>query len=224
MEANETLAKDVIFSSDRRVMNKLVAELIGTFFLVFAVGHAVLSGNALAPIAIGLGLMAMVYSCGHISGAHFNPAITVSLWLRGKCETKEVVPYIAAQIVGAVVAALIVVWMRGKGAPDPKAFEMMPLVVAELLGTFALAWVILNVATAKGTQNNSFYGAAIGMTVTAGAFAVGDISGAVFNPAVAVGAVAMGLIHVKYLWMYLVVCPIAGAIAAKVFMGIKAGD
>lgn len=222
--ANETLANPKIFSSNLHVMNKLVAELIGTFFLMFAIGHAVLSGSALAPIAIGVSLMVMVYSCGHISGAHFNPAITVALWLRGKCASKDIIPYMACQIVGSVLAALAVVLFRGKGTPDPAAFETAPLVGAELLGTFALAWVILNVATAKGTENNSFYGAAIGMTVTAGIFAVGDISGAVFNPAVAVGAVAMGLIHVKFLWLYLVICPIAGVIATKVFLAIKAGD
>lgn len=205
-------------------MKKLVAELIGTFFLVSAIGHAVLSGNPLAPIAIGLMLMTMVYSCGHICRAHFNPAVTIALWLRGGFDTRDIVPYMTAQIVGSVLAALGVVWLRGKGVPDVNAFEVMPLIAAEMIGTFALVWVILNVAFAKGTENNGFYGAAIGMVVTAGIFAFGDLSGAVFNPAVAVGAVAMGLIHVKYLWLYLVVCPIAGVITAKVFTSIKAGD
>jgi len=197
-------------------MKKYIVELLGTMFLVFAVGNAVISNNPLAAIAIGLMLMVMIFAGGHISGGHFNPAVTVAVWLRGKCDKKDVIPYILCQIVGAVIAAVVVKFLRGAGSGGAE-FVLGKVIVAELLGTFALAWVVLNVATAKGTSGNSFYGAAIGMTVTAGAFAVGDISGAVFNPAVAIGAVGMGLIKVKFLWVYLVVGPVAGAIAAKLF-------
>jgi len=204
-------------------MKKYIVELIGTFFLVYAVGHAVIAGNALAPIAIGLMLMVMIFAGGHISGGHFNPAVTVGVWLRGKCDTKDVVPYILCQIVGAVLAGFLVTFLRGKGTGGAE-YALVNVIVAELVGTFALVWVVLNAATAKANSGNSFYGAAIGMTVTAGAFAVGDLSGAAFNPAVAIGAVAMGIIKVKFLWVYLVVCPLAGALAAKVFTGIKADD
>lgn len=205
-------------------MKKLVAELIGTFFLVTAIGHAVLTRNPHAPLAIGLMLTAMIYACGHISKAHFNPAVTLAFWIRGRFETRNLIPFMAAQVVGAVLASLSVVAIRGKGQPDSSAFEIVPLLGAELIGTFALVWVILSVATAKGTENNGFYGVAIGATVMAGIYAFGDVSAAVFNPAVAVGAVAMGLIHVKYLWLYLVIGPVAGAICAKAFLAAKAGD
>lgn len=201
-------------------MKKYIVELIGTMFLVFAVGNAVISNNPLAPIAIGLMLMVMIFAGGHISGAHFNPAVTIGVWLRGKCDKKDVIPYILCQIVGAVIASLVVKALRGSGAGGAE-FDLTKVIIAELFGTFALVWVVLNVATAKGTSGNSFYGAAIGMTVTAGAFAVGDISGAVFNPAVAVGAVAMKLIQVKFLWVYLVVGPVAAFIAAKLFKGVS---
>ncbi len=201
-------------------MKKYIVELIGTMFLVFAVGNAVISNNPLAPIAIGLMLMVMIFAGGHISGAHFNPAVTIGVWLRGKCDKKDVIPYILCQIVGAVIASLVVKTLRGSGAGGAD-FDLTKVIIAELFGTFALVWVVLNVATAKGTSGNSFYGAAIGMTVTAGAFAVGDISGAVFNPAVAVGAVAMKLIQVKFLWVYLVVGPVAAFIAAKLFKGVS---
>ncbi len=201
-------------------MKKYIVELIGTMFLVFAVGNAVISNNPLAPIAIGLMLMVMIFAGGHISGAHFNPAVTIGVWLRGKCDKKDVIPYILCQIVGAVIASLVVKTLRGSGAGGAE-FDLTKVIIAELFGTFALVWVVLNVATAKGTSGNSFYGAAIGMTVTAGAFAVGDISGAVFNPAVAVGAVAMKLIQVKFLWVYLVVGPVAAFIAAKLFKGVS---
>ena len=201
-------------------MKKYIVELIGTMFLVFAVGNAVISNNPLAPIAIGLMLMVMIFAGGHISGAHFNPAVTIGVWLRGKCDKKDVIPYILCQIVGAVIASLVVKTLRGSGGGGAE-FDLTKVIVAELFGTFALVWVVLNAATAKGTSGNSFYGAAIGMTVTAGAFAVGDISGAVFNPAVAVGAVAMKLIQVKFLWVYLVVGPVAAFIAAKLFKGVS---
>ena len=204
-------------------MKKYIVELIGTFFLVFTVGNTVIGKSDVAPLAIGLSLAVMIFAGGHISGGHFNPAVTLGVWLRGKCDAKDVVPYIAAQIIGAVLAAFAVKFLQGTGgtAGDVK---LGPAFVAELIGTFALVWVILNVATTKANANNSFYGLAIGMTVTAMAFALGPISGAAFNPAVAIGAVAMGLIKSGNLWIYLVACPLGGLIAAQVFKTIKADE
>lgn len=204
-------------------MKKYIVELIGTFFLVFTVGNTVIGKSDVAPLAIGLSLAVMIFAGGHISGGHFNPAVTLGVWLRGKCDAKDVVPYIAAQIIGAVLAAFAVKFLQGTGgtAGDVK---LGPAFVAELIGTFALVWVILNVATTKANANNSFYGLAIGMTVTAMAFALGPISGAAFNPAVAIGAVAMGLIKSGNLWIYLVACPLGGLLAAQVFKTIKADE
>ncbi len=204
-------------------MKKYIAELIGTFFLVYTIGHTVIGGHPLAPIGIGLVLAALIYACGHLSGGHFNPAVTVAVWLRGKCDTKDVVPYILCQLVGAVLAAVAVSWLRGKAAA-PADFDLSKLVVAEILGTFALAWVVLNVATTKANANNSFYGAAIGVTVTAGACAVGSLSGAAFNPAVATAAVAMNMIKGSQLWAYWVFCIAGGGAAAFVFNKLKADE
>lgn len=204
-------------------MKKYIAELIGTFFLVYAIGHNVIGGNPLAPIGIGLALAVMVYACGHISGSHFNPAVTIAVWLRGKCDTKDVLPYILFQLVGAVLGAVAVCWMRGKAAA-PGDFELGKLIVAEILGTFALAWVILNVATTKANANNSFYGAAIGLTVTAGACSVGSLSGAAFNPAVATAAVAMNMLKGSQLWAYWVFCIAGGGAAAFVYNKMKADE
>lgn len=204
-------------------MKKYIAELIGTFFLVYAIGHNVIGGNPLAPIGIGLALAVMIYACGHISGAHFNPAVTVAVWLRGKCDTKDVVPYVLCQVVGGVLAALAVSWLRGKAAA-PADFVLSKLIVAEIIGTFALAWVVLNVATTKANTNNSFYGAAIGLTVTAGACAVGGLSGAVFNPAVATAAVAMNMLKGSQLWAYWVFCIAGGGAAAFVFNKLKVDE
>ncbi len=204
-------------------MKKYITELIGTFFLVYAIGHNVIGGNPLAPIGIGLALAVMVYAGGHISGAHFNPAITVAVWLRGKCDTKDVAPYILSQVAGAMLAAVAVSWLRGKAAA-PADFELSKLLVAEIIGTFGLAWVVLNVATTKANANNSFYGAAIGLTVTMGAFAVGGISGAVFNPAVATAAVAMNILKCSQLWAYWVFCILGAGAATLVFNKLKVDE
>lgn len=213
-------------------MKKYLAEFIGTFFLVFTIGMTVVAPGAgnMAPLAIGCGLMVMVYACGHVSGAHFNPAVTLAVWLRGKCPASDIVPYIGAQVAAATVAAFAVKALKTglvtkaaamTGAMTP---EILPALLAEFIFTFALAWVVLNVATAKGTSGNSFYGAAIGLTVTAGAYAVGGVSGAVFNPAVAVGVCLMGLVSWSSFWIYLVACFTAAAVAATAYKLVNGAD
>ncbi len=196
-------------------MNKYFVEFIGTFFLVFTVGMAVIAPGLsnFAPIAIGSVLMVMIYAGGHISGGHFNPAVTIAVWLRGKCPTSDVPGYIASQIVAGVVAAVAALYLKGN--PELKADDLKigPSLLAEFVGTFALCWVVLNVATSKGTSGNSNYGLAIGFTVTAMAYAVGSISGGAFNPAVAVGAAVMHLINGSNLWIHLV-ADFAGSVAA----------
>ena len=201
-------------------MNKLVAEFIGTFFLVQAVGYAAVTDSPHAALVIGLTLMVMVYAGGHISGAHYNPAITLAIWLRGKLPQSDVLPYLAAQIAGAVVSAFLVTHFRGAGSETPLT-QPLRAAGAEFLGTFALAWVVLNVATAKGTAGNSFYGAAIGMVVASGIFLFGGISGAVFNPAVAVAGGILNLLPLQTVALYTVVCTVAGLAAAKLFLRIE---
>jgi aquaporin Z len=207
-------------------MNKYLTEFIGTFFLVLTIGCTVIGGGTgvIPPLAIGAALMVMIFAGGHVSGGHFNPAVTLAVWLRGRCDTKDVLPYMASQVVGAVLAAMAVKVLYA-GVPIT---VVKPIVVrvllAEGLFTFALAYVVLNVATAKGTAGNSFYGLAIGMTVMAGAFAVGGISGGAFNPAVAVGVSAMGLSAWGNLWLYLVANFAGGALAALAFKIINPED
>src|SRR3954469_13422026 len=144
--------------------------------------------------------------------------------MRGRCDTKDVVPYWISQIVGASLAAAAVKFLRGSATPTVMNPAIGPALLAELLFTFALAWVVLNVATAKGTAANSFYGLAIGFTVLAGAFAVGDISGGVFNPAVAVGISILGLSAWSNIWIYLVANFAAAAIAAVTFKFVNPTD
>src|ERR1700682_3998440 len=204
-------------------MQKYLAEFIGAFFLVLTIGCTVIGHGAgpLAPLAIGSALMVMVFAGGHISGGHFNPAVTLGVWLRGKCETKDVVPYMIFQIIGAVLAAFVVEFLKAGATVTPLHPATLPALVAEFLFTFALVYVVLNVATAKGTSGNSFYGLAIGFTVLVGAFSVGNISGGAFNPAVAVGISVLGLSSWANIWIYLVADFAGAAVAAGAFTALN---
>jgi aquaporin Z len=207
-------------------MNKYLAEFVGTFFLVLTIGCTVINGGSgvIPPLAIGSALMVMIFAGGHISGGHYNPAVTLGVWLRGKCEAKDLAPYMIFQIMGAVLAALAVKLLKGGSAVAPAHPATIPALLAEFLFTFALVYVVLNVATAKGTSGNSFYGLAIGFTVLAGAFSVGSISGGVFNPAVAVGISVMGLSSWANIWIYLVADFAGAAVAAGAFQALNPAD
>jgi aquaporin Z len=208
-------------------MKKYLAEFIGTFFLVATIGLTVLkpgdAGN-LAPLAIGAVLMVMIFAGGHISGAHYNPAVTLAVFLRGKCPASDVVPYILVQVVGAAAAATVVLFVKDHPAVEALQPDIARALLAEFLYTFALCYVILNVATAKGTSGNSFYGLAIGFTVLAGAYSVGSISGGAFNPAVAVGITIMGLSKLANIWIYLVANFAGGTAAALAFRFMNPDD
>lgn len=201
-------------------MNKYITELIGTLFLVMG---AALGG----AIGASLVLMIMVYAGGHVSGAHYNPAVTLSVWMRGKIEMKDAVMYWIFQLAGAVIAALVVAYLFGyEGGGNCVIAEdgATKGIVAELLGTFALAYVVLNVATAKETNGNSFYGLAIGGTVLAMATVLGKFSGGAFNPAVAVGLCIQGSFCWDQIWMYFVGALGGGALAAIIFSFINPDD
>ncbi len=198
-------------------MNKYLTEFIGTFFLVLTIGCSVIGEPEIAPIAIGAALMVMVFAGGHISGAHYNPAVTLAVCIRGKCEWSEFLPYVISQMAGALLATMAVSELVGAPKQPAAMLVMNKALLAEFLFTFALAYVVLNVATAKGNAGNSFFGLAIGMTVMTGAFAVGSISGGAFNPAVAVAASLMGLIQSSDVWIHLVADFSGGAAAAFTF-------
>ena len=207
-------------------MKKYLTEFIGTFFLVLTVGMTVISPGAgnLAPLAIGSALMIMVYAGGHVSGGHYNPAVTLAVWLRGRCGTADVVPYWCAQIAGSVVAAILVLALKGNPNVSSMELAAFPALIAEFVGTFALAYVVLNAATAKATAGNSFYGLAIGFTVMVMAFGLGGISGGAFNPAVATGITIMHLAKASNIWIYILGNLAGGAVAAGVFRFVNPED
>jgi aquaporin Z len=201
-------------------MRKYLTEFIGTFFLVLVIGMVVIGGKGdFAPLAIGSVLMVMVFAGGHISGAHYNPAVTLAILVRGRISGRESGFYILSQLLGAILASGAVAFLLQDRMPA-QAAEMTDLpkaLIAELLGTFALAYVVLNVATAKETANNGYYGLAIGFTVMTMAYAFGSISGGAFNPAVALGISIMKMAAWKNFWVYLLGCFGGGLIAALVF-------
>lgn len=203
-------------------MKKYVMELIGTFFLVFTIGMSVLAGGngVIPPLAIGSILMVMIYAGGHISGGHFNPAVTLGVWIRGELEGKDVLPYMLYQTAGAVIAAVVVRYLMPVAQPQPRNLALGPEMIAEFLFTFALVFVVLNSATSKDNSGNSFYGLAIGFTVLAGAFAVGAVASAAFNPAVAVGISMMGMSAWSKIWVYLLANLLGGATAGWAFKGL----
>jgi aquaporin Z len=200
-------------------MAKLIVELIGTFVLVLTVGMTVIDpgAGALAPLAIGLALMVVVYAGGHVSGAHYNPAVSLAVLLRGGITFSSMLGYWVAQVAGGVLAIGAVIVLKQGGGAAAGDLDPLRALLAEAIFTFVLCFVVLNTATAAETAGNSFYGLAIGLTVTAGVYAVGSISGGVFNPAVAMGVVGLGIVPRGSLWIYLVAALAGAAAAAAVF-------
>jgi aquaporin Z len=208
-------------------MRRYIVEFIGTFFLVFTVCCAVLAGAPLAPVAIGLVLAAMIFAGGHISGGHFNPAVTLAVYLRGRLAVRDVPWYMGAQLLAGLVAAAIarfVVDIQPLAAFSVTGRDLAAAFVAELLFTFALAYVVVNVATSKSHPTNSFYGLAIGLVVLAGVVAVGGVSGGAFNPAVGLGISVAGIASWSMIWVYLVATLAGGAAAGFAFRYLNPDD
>ena len=200
--------------------SKLAAEFIGTFFLALTICTAAVHGSAgeYAPFAIAATLMVMIYAVGHISGAHFNPAVTVAVWIRGACDKNDVVPYIGIQLFAGALAAFVSQdLLFSETSVASIQMNTTNAVSAEFLYTFALVYVILNVATAEATEGNSYYGAAIAFVVLAGALTVGEISGGSFNPAVTGALYVSGVLELSDLWIHLVPQLLASLVAVQVF-------
>jgi aquaporin Z len=208
-------------------LRSYAVEFVGTFFLVLTVGTAVLSEAPLAPLAIGAILMVMVYAGGHVSGAHYNPAVTLAVLLRGRISIGTATGYVCAQSLAALTAGPLALWTASPQTTQRLSLtghQLVAALVVEALFAFALAYVVLNVATSSSHPDNSFYGLAIGFTVLAGAVTVGGISGAVFNPAVALGGAFAGLFDWSTLWVYLLANLAGGAAAGMGFRVIHPQD
>jgi aquaporin Z len=208
---------------------KLIAEFVGTFIFLLTIALIVPQNSQFAPLVIGSVLMCMVYMGGHVSGAHYNPAVSLAVMLRGKVSSSDMLTYWGTQIVAGILGFLVGGWITGTTtgiAPDAGVDTAKALVV-EIIYTFALCSVVLNVATAKGTSGNSFYGLAIGFTIVIAAFAGGGISGGAFNPAVGIGATVAHAVMDNGgwsdLWLY-IAGPFIGAILAAIVFKIMVED
>lgn len=208
-------------------MRRYATELIGTYFLLLTIGLVVTTMNALAPVAIGGILMVMIYAGGHISGAHFNPAVTLAVLIRGRIRGADAGGYILAQLLGGLAGAVTSQLILDNAKPtalSPAGREIWMALAVEALFTFALAYVVLNVATSRSHPDNSFYGLAIGGTVLVGVVTVGGISGAAFNPAVAFAGAAIGLFAWSSIWIHLLAQAIGATLAAMAFLALSEQD
>lgn len=208
---------------------KLIAEFVGTFIFLLTIALIVPQNSQFAPLVIGSVLMCMVYMGGHVSGAHYNPAVSLAVMLRGKMSSSDMLTYWGTQIVAGILGFLVGGWITGttNGIAPGQDVDLAKSLIVEILFTFALCSVVLNVATAKGTSGNSFYGLAIGFTIVIAAFAGGGISGGAFNPAVGIGATvahaAMGSGGWSDLWLY-IAGPLIGAILAAIVFKMMVED
>lgn len=204
----------------KELLKKCLVEFIGAFFLIFTIGCSSFpnGGNAFPPMAIGFILMVMVYAGGHISGGHYNPAVSLAAAVRGALPWKDLIPYIIAQAIGGVLAALLASYVV---AIPPYAAEtsytITPMIICEFLFTFALCYTVLHTATSNDTKGNSYYGLAIGSVVLVGILATNGTCYTAFNPAVALGLFTMGITQTKLILITILTNFIAGAAAAGTY-------
>jgi aquaporin Z len=207
-------------------MRAILTEIIGTFFLVLTVVFCVTGPGAgpFAPLAVGGVLAAMMYAGAPVSGGHFNPAVSVAAFLRGSLPGRMLLPYWVGQMFGALLAAGAVFAIKGGVSSQPMVPADMPALYAEFFFTFALCHVFLHTTTVRATEGNAYYGAAIGLVFAAGIFAVGGISGGLFNPAIALGLCGLNLLSFESLWIYLAAGSAAAVMAAGIFRLIHGRD
>jgi aquaporin Z len=215
-------------------LENYLAEFIGTFFLVFTVGLNVLQNTALAPVSIGAILLVMVFAGGSVSGAHYNPAVTVGVLLAQKSRRNlhiiDAVVYIVVQCLAALVAAYTYYFVLGATftLKPGHGFTAVEAAFAEGLFTFALVFVVLNTAVSEQDGNNHYFGLAIGFTLMSAAFAIGSVSGCSINPALAVGVMFSHYVHtgtgLEFALLYLLVPLFAGAAASAVFRVVRRAE
>ncbi len=204
----------------KELLKKCFVEFIGTFFLVLTIGCSLFpnSGQSFPPMAIGFILMVMVYAGGHISGGHYNPAVSFAAAIRGALKWGDFIPYIISQFLAGALAALLVAYLVAVPPyANETSYSIIPMVICEFLFTFALCYVVLNTATSDDTKGNSYYGLAIGSTVLVGLIATSGTCYGTFNPAVALGIFTMGITQTKLIAITVLTNFIAGACAAGVY-------
>jgi len=227
LKYHDSRLNQVLFS-----ISPFLIEFVGTTTLVVLIGTSTIASTGSpnhAPLAIGFGLMAMIFMGGHISGGHYNPAVTLGILStgRGKLHWAKALGYVVVQVAGSVVGAFFVYLVTTPNVtfgPMIESDHSLPAaIVLEAFVTCGLVSVVLNVATTKATSDNSFYGLSIGCVVIAGAYSVGKISGGAFNPAVGTGPHIVAWLvtnnFYKYMWIYWL-GPLLGAVLAAGFFRV----
>lgn len=197
---------------------KYVVEFLGTFFLVMTICMTVAGGlGHMSSLSAGLMLMIMIYAGFHISGAHYNPAVSLAAYLRGKLDAGDLLPYIVAQFLGGTLAAMLAGFLlNAEGVTEviTRDLTTVPTLIAELFGTILFVFVFLNLTTVKKTAGNDYFGLAIGMTYAACHFTFGPVSIGAFNPAVALGVTMANLASWSSVWIFIVANVAGGVLAA----------
>lgn len=201
---------------------KPLIEFVGTMLLVVVIALSVEHAGEMAPLAIGLGLTGLIYMGRWLSGAQYNPVVTLAVLIGGKMSVADFLPYVLSQLAGALCGSALAYAITGKVLAPVPAAGLGPALLVEVLMTFMMVLVILNVATARRTEGNQFYGVAIGLTVTAAIYAGGKVSGSVMNPAVAIGPIVMDALAGEARsfptgWLYIVGPVVGSLLAAGVF-------
>jgi aquaporin Z len=205
-------------------MKQSVVEFIGTFLLTCTFGLTMVPPNVgpFAPLAIGAALAALVYAGREISGAHYNPAVTLAVWIRGKCSMKHAAMMMVAQVCGALAAGFLVVFMRSGTTTPLLTLDPAKALVAEFVFAFALVLVFLSVMAAGRERSSS--GLALGFVLMAGMYCTAPISGGAFNPAIAVGSAVTGLGTWATLWIYFLAEFAGAAVAALLFRAVSPAE
>ena len=204
-------------------MKRYLVEFIGTFFFVLCIGLAVKSATVLTPLVVGLSLMVLIYAWWHISGGHYNPAVTLGLAVSGKFPWSQVAPYRISQLTGAIVWALCAPGLLGAHLSLVSLDAgMTRIVVGEFLFTFLLVYVVHHVIVSN--PGNQFYGLAIGFTLVVAIYCIGPISGSAINPAVVIGSIFDGLFERKSVPRYVVTQCAWAAFAGLVYNAVTEKD
>ena len=204
----------------KETLKKCLVEFIGTFFLVLTIGCSLFPNGQISfpPMAIGFILMVMIYAGGHISGGHYNPAVSLSAAIRGALSWKDFFAYAVTQCISGFLAALLVKYLVViPPYSNETAYSIVPMIICEFLFTFALCYTVLNTATSEDTKGNSYYGLAIGSVVLVGIIATAGTCYGAFNPAVALGILAMGIAQCKLICFTVLANLFAGAAAAGIY-------
>jgi len=233
-EAIKKAIKDMENHGGHPLLSKLISEFLGTFMLVLTVGLNVIGGSKAPVFSIAASLMCMIYALGNVSGANFNPAVSLCLIITGRekvLSPKVGVYYMIVQLVAGVAAGLTYMSMEaGKTFPlaPGKGYTLGQAAFAEIIFTFLLCYVVCCVATVKDSPLAHFFGLAIGSCVTAGGYAIGAVSGGSLNPAVSFGISFCHFINggggLMNAFLYTIFEFIGAAIAAGLFMFTHATD